>query len=52
MDEALAESLGLDGTEGARVAEVRDGPAQRGGIQAGAVITRLDGQANDSARAL
>jgi serine protease Do len=52
MDEALAESLGLDGTEGALVAEVLDGPAQRGGIQAGDVITRFDGQAIDSARAL
>ena len=53
LDEELAESLGLDGTSGALVAEVvADGPASKAGVQAGDVITEFNGQEIDSARTL
>src|SRR5687768_6796975 len=42
LDEELAKSLRMSGTEGALVTEVvGDGPAARGGVQAGDVITRF-----------
>ena len=41
----LAESLGLDEAGGALVSEVApDGPAAKGGVQVGDVITRFDGR--------
>jgi serine protease Do len=53
LDDELAESLGMSDARGALVAEVMgDGPAARGGIQAGDVITRFNGQDIDSARTL
>ncbi|HEX6999891.1 MAG TPA: DegQ family serine endoprotease [Gammaproteobacteria bacterium] len=53
LDEELAETLGLDGTEGALVADVMDdSPASRAGVQSGDVITRFDGQSVDSSRTL
>jgi serine protease Do len=45
LDEDLAQSLGLENARGALVAEVvEDSPAADGGIQAGDVITRFDGE--------
>ena len=53
LDDELAASLGLDAAKGALVAEVvGDGPAARGGIRTGDVITRFDGEAIADARAL
>jgi serine protease Do len=53
LDEDLAASLGLSDTEGALVnAVVGDGPAARGGVQAGDVITRFNGRDVDSPRTL
>jgi serine protease Do len=53
LDEDLAASLRLDGTEGALVTEVvADGPAARGGVQAGDVITRFNDRVIDSPRTL
>ena len=53
LDEELARSLRLDGTDGALVAEVVDGsPAARGGVQAGDVITRFNDREVDSTRTL
>jgi serine protease Do len=53
LDDELADSLGLSNARGALVAEVLgDGPAARGGVQAGDVITRFNGQEVDSARTL
>jgi serine protease Do len=53
LDEELATSLGLTTERGALVAEVLgDGPAERGGVQAGDVITRFDAHEIDSARTL
>jgi serine protease Do len=53
LDEELAKSLRLNGTEGALVTEVVvDGPAAKGGLQAGDVITRFDGKDIDSVRML
>ncbi len=45
MDDALARALGLDRVHGALVVEVQpDGPAARGGIEAGDVILTVEGQ--------
>ena len=53
LDEELAQSLRLNGTSGALVSDiVDDGPAERGGVQAGDVITRFNDQAIDSVRTL
>jgi serine protease Do len=53
LDDELVATLGLDDAQGALVAEVvGDGPAARGGVRTGDVITRFDGQAIDSARTL
>jgi serine protease Do len=53
LDDDLAGSLGLANEKGALVAEVvADGPAAKGGIQAGDVITRFNGQEIDSSRTL
>jgi serine protease Do len=53
LDDELADTLGLTDARGALVAEVMaDGPAARGGVQAGDVITRFNGQEVDSARTL
>jgi serine protease Do len=53
LDEELAQSLRLDGTDGALVADVVDsGPAARGGVQAGDDITRFTGREIDSTRTL
>jgi serine protease Do len=53
LDEDLAASLGLSDTKGALVNEVvGEGPASRGGIEDGDVITRFNDREIDSARAL
>jgi serine protease Do len=53
LDDDLAGSLGLADAHGALVAEVvGDSPAAKGGVQAGDVITRFNGQEIDSARTL
>ncbi len=53
LDEDLARSLRMNGTDGALVVEVvGDGPAARGGVQAGDVITRLNDREIDSTRTL
>jgi len=53
LDDDLADSLGLDGTNGALVVEVvADSPAAKGGVQAGDVVTRFNGQEVDSSRTL
>jgi serine protease Do len=53
LDEDLAASFGLDDERGALVTEVvRDGPAERGGVLAGDVITHFNGREIDSARTL
>jgi serine protease Do len=53
LDDDLADSLGLDSARGALVTEVvADSPAARGGVQAGDVVTRFNGQAVDSTRTL
>jgi serine protease Do len=45
MTDETAESLGLDETQGALIANVVDGdPAQKGGIKAGDVILSFDGE--------
>lgn len=45
VDRNLAQSLGLDKTEGALIAQVEeDSPAKRAGIKAGDVVVSLDGQ--------
>ncbi|WP_377809314.1 DegQ family serine endoprotease [Azospirillum sp. A29] len=49
----IAESLGLPGHKGALVASVTpDGPAAKGGIQAGDVVTKFDGREIDEMRRL
>ena len=53
LDEELAKSLRMSGTDGALVTEVvGDGPAARGGVQAGDVITRFNDREIDSPRTL
>ena len=53
IDEGLAESLGLDGTDGALVTEVvAGGPAAEAGLQAGDVVTQFAGRPVDSPRTL
>jgi serine protease Do len=53
IDEDLAKSLHMNGTEGALVVEVvGDSPAARGGLQAGDVITRFNDRAIDKSRTL
>ncbi len=53
LDEELAKSLSLDDTDGALVADVvADGPAERGGVQPGDVITRFNGKEIESTRTL
>jgi serine protease Do len=45
IDEALAEAMGLDSTEGALVGDVTpDGPADKAGIQRGDVIVEFNGE--------
>jgi len=53
LDDELAKSLRLSGTDGALVTEVvGDGPAAHGGVQSGDVITRFNGKEIDSPRTL
>lgn len=53
LDPELATSLGLDHEHGALVSEVLgDGPAKRGGVLAGDVITAFNDREIDSARTL
>jgi serine protease Do len=53
LDEELSKSLRMDGTAGALVTEVvGDGPAARGGLQAGDVVTRFNDREIDSVRTL
>ena len=53
LDEGLADSLGLNSERGALVAEVvGDGPAAKGGVQAGDVITHFNDVEIDSSRTL
>ena len=45
VDKSLAESFGLDKPKGALIAELEDeGPAERGGLRAGDIIIKFDGQ--------
>jgi len=48
----VAEAIGLDGTGGALVTDVPDGPGKDSGILAGDVITSFDGQAVTDTREL
>ncbi len=49
----IAESLGIDGTEGAIVSDaLPDAPARAAGIEAGDVITRIDGETVADPKAL
>ena len=53
LDEELAESFGLEATEGALVAQVNpDSPAERAGIRVGDIIVKFDGKPVDSPRSL
>ena len=53
VDQALAESFGLDRPEGALVAAVtKDSPADRAGIEAGDILVSLDGQSVPYSNAL
>ncbi|MEL6264175.1 MAG: DegQ family serine endoprotease [Pseudomonadota bacterium] len=53
VNDELAEALGLDDARGALVADVTDGgPAEEGGIEAGDVILRFNGNDVDSMRDL
>jgi serine protease Do len=50
VDQALAESFGLDAPRGALVSSVeKGGPAEKSGLKEGDVILRFDGEAIDSA---
>jgi serine protease Do len=53
IDEDLAKSLKMSGTEGALVVEVvGDSPAAKGGLQAGDVVTRFNDREVDKSRTL
>ena len=53
VTEDIAESLGIDGTDGALVSEPQeDSPARKAGIKAGDIIVEVDGKAVDSPREL
>ena len=53
IDEDLAKSLHMNGTEGALVVEVvGDSPAAKGGLQPGDVVTRFNDRAIDKSRTL
>src|SRR5262245_15837043 len=53
IDDDLAKSLHMNGTEGALVVEVvGDSPAAKGGLQAGDVVTRFNDRAIDKSRTL
>jgi len=53
IDESLAESMGLEMTEGALIASVEpDSPAERGGFKVGDVIVKFNGEDVESARTL
>jgi serine protease Do len=53
LDDELARSLRMDGSDGALVADVvGDGPAAKAGVQTGDVITRFNEREIDSARTL
>jgi serine protease Do len=53
VTEDIAESLGIDATEGAIVADaLADGPAKDAGIVAGDIITKVDGKAIADPKAL
>jgi serine protease Do len=53
IDDDLAKSLHMNGTEGALVVEVvGDSPAAKGGLQAGDVVTRFNDHAIDKSRTL
>lgn len=53
LNEDLAESFGLEGTEGALVAQVNpDSPAEMAGIRVGDIIVKFDGKPVDSPRSL
>jgi len=53
IDDDLAKSLHMNGTEGALVVEVvGDSPAAHGGLQAGDVVTRFNDHAIDKSRTL
>lgn len=53
LDEDLAKSLRLDGTDGALIVDVvEDGPAEHSGLQTGDVVTRFNDREIDSSRTL
>jgi serine protease Do len=53
LDEELAASLGLDGTDGALISDlVADGPADRAGLRVGDVVTEFAGKSVDSPKTL
>ncbi|WP_414831669.1 Do family serine endopeptidase [Afifella sp. YEN Y35] len=53
VTEDIAEGLGISSTEGALVADPQDGgPAKQAGIQAGDIITQVDGNKVDGPREL
>jgi serine protease Do len=48
----VAEAMGLDGTNGALITDVPDGPAKDAGLKAGDLIVDFDGQAVEDTRGL
>ena len=52
LDEEIANALGLEGTEGALVSAVPEGPAAEAGIEAQDVILSFDGQEIENTREL